>query len=1053
MPKSDPRLEFSDLDEFVELAPGAAEIIGQCGANLYLRGLHSITAEDVRALNRKPWHWNGYNLQANDLDLSGLEAISLEVAEALAERFSKLPDGLSPGDLVLNGLQSLPADVAAALARFQGEIKLDGLLSLDAEAAKALAAHRGNLSLDGLSSLTEEMAEAILGAPYQAAAKDEDDDEEEDDDDEEEKGHVSLWGLEELSPAVASRFVARFRGKWIKLPRLKALDAETARALSQHDSDLDFEGITQLDAETASALSMCKGDLSLGGLASLQTDVAAALAKHEGNLSLNSIASLDDESAEALGRHHGHLSLAGLCTLSEAGARYLANHDGELKVDVSSLPDEVREILMEHPSLFQIEVDEPARLTGRMRATLRDAGIATVCARYDGSGDDGGFESFAITLRDGNVLGVEAYSLDADDVAEAIRDAETDAKCSEEQAQAAAKLIRQLVWSGIPRGWEIDSGSFGEVTIDCEDGTITVSHTWRENDDEESDSTGDDDVDEDDEDIEDSTDDEDFEDGDDADEEDEEDEESPAADSSGAQVPREDDEVLATDVAELSDILRRGAPRKDWLNAHADHLSIWERAAERGTAPGLLIVGLCHWFGVAYDMDHSIAKEYFEKAAILGEPQAQFSLGQAFQFLAHEESEETSESQALADGYRADAYRWYLESAKSGLSLAQMKVGEALWSGAGVDEDERAAIPWIRAAAEQGNREAAFMLAELLVTNRPSAGITRDRAQALEWGRQAAANGHEEAADWVRSQERFARIEEVHNVLTVEMAQEIFENWKQKQISEDESDNEAPPTPAGPFEDPQGTVTNSVGMKLVPIPAGEFLMGSSEECSPGDTSEQFQHPVRITKPFFMGMHPVTQAQYERVTGENPSHFKGDNLPVEHLWWKDAQRFCELLSALPEEQQAGRRYRLPTEAEWEYACRAGTTTPFNTGDSLEPHQARFASNSSRTTPKQTAPVGTYPPNAWGLFDVHGNVWEWTNDWFSSDYFEESPVDDPQGPESGTHHTLRGGSASVEAEECYSALRGEAGADGPEPGNSHERFAFYGDFGVRVVCETA
>jgi sulfatase modifying factor 1 len=251
--------------------------------------------------------------------------------------------------------------------------------------------------------------------------------------------------------------------------------------------------------------------------------------------------------------------------------------------------------------------------------------------------------------------------------------------------------------------------------------------------------------------------------------------------------------------------------------------------------------------------------------------------------------------------------------------------------------------------------------------------------------------------------------------------------------------------------DPHGTVTNSIGMKLVPILAGEFLMGAPEDCPFGDTAnEEFQHLVRITKPFLLGMHQVTQSQYERVAKENPSFFKGPDLPVEHLTWKAARRFCKLLSALPEERAAGRRYRLPTEAEWEYACRAGTTTTFNTGDSLDLHQARFATM-ERTSPKPTAPVGSYPPNAWGLYDMHGNVWEWTADWFSAKYFKRSRIDDPAGPARGTHHTLRGGSASVQVHECRSAIRGEAAAaDGPET-ESRAHYAFYGDFGIRVVCQ--
>ncbi len=249
--------------------------------------------------------------------------------------------------------------------------------------------------------------------------------------------------------------------------------------------------------------------------------------------------------------------------------------------------------------------------------------------------------------------------------------------------------------------------------------------------------------------------------------------------------------------------------------------------------------------------------------------------------------------------------------------------------------------------------------------------------------------------------------------------------------------------------DPPGTVSNSLGMKFVPIPAGEFLMGSADDCPFGDPGEEFQHRVRITKPFLLGMHQVTQAQYEKVSGENPSLFRGPNLPVEHLSWKDALRFCEVLSAVPEERAAGRHYRLPTEAEWEYACRAGTSTMFNTGDTLELYQARFATI-KRWWPKPTAPVGSYPPNAWGLYDMHGNVWEWTADWFSAKYYKRSRVDDPAGPSRGTHHTLRGGSASMEPHECRTAIRGEAPAvDGPET-ETEQRIAFYGDFGIRVIC---
>jgi len=317
-----------------------------------------------------------------------------------------------------------------------------------------------------------------------------------------------------------------------------------------------------------------------------------------------------------------------------------------------------------------------------------------------------------------------------------------------------------------------------------------------------------------------------------------------------------------------------------------------------------------------------------------------------------------------------------------------------------------------------------------------------------------------EALDSTNSQESGGGETDPENakILTAEIAQKIFEDWHINReeyqpgitySSSMDEDDETIPDPCGPFADPSGTITNSLGIKLVPIQPGEFQMGSPEDCVIANTEEEFQHLVRITRPYWMGMHQVTQSQYETVTGQNPSHYKGSNLPVEHLSWKEAKAFCDLLSLCPEEAQAGRRYRLPSEAEWEYACRAGTKTPFYTGDTLESDQARFSSI-SRSSPKPTTPVGTYPPNPWGLFDMHGNVWEWTNDWFSADYYQESPVDDPKGPKTGTHHTLRGGSASVMEHECHSAIRGEASEDcpGTNPGN---RFAFIGDLGLRVVCE--
>jgi len=193
-------------------------------------------------------------------------------------------------------------------------------------------------------------------------------------------------------------------------------------------------------------------------------------------------------------------------------------------------------------------------------------------------------------------------------------------------------------------------------------------------------------------------------------------------------------------------------------------------------------------------------------------------------------------------------------------------------------------------------------------------------------------------------------------------------------------------------------ITNPLGMKLNLIPPGEFAMGSptSEADRGGDET---QHRVKITKPFYLSVHEVTQAQYEAVVGNNPSNSKGDTKPVEMVNWDEAVAFCGKLS-----DEEGMEYRLPTEAEWEYACRAGTTTTYSFGDDASRlgEYAWYAENSEYTT----HPVGGLKPNAWGLYDMHGNVAEWCRDWWAP-YGNEKAVSDPTGPASGEYRVLRGG----------------------------------------------
>jgi formylglycine-generating enzyme required for sulfatase activity len=191
---------------------------------------------------------------------------------------------------------------------------------------------------------------------------------------------------------------------------------------------------------------------------------------------------------------------------------------------------------------------------------------------------------------------------------------------------------------------------------------------------------------------------------------------------------------------------------------------------------------------------------------------------------------------------------------------------------------------------------------------------------------------------------------------------------------------------------------NGVTMKLVLIRPGSFIMGSPDSEQGRGPDESPQHEVVITKPFYMGVTEVTQAQYEAVMVTNPSKFRGPTNPVDSVIWAEAVEFCRRLS-----KRTRKTFRLPTEAEWEYACRAGSKTRFSFGDSESAlgYYAWFASNGGR----MTKPVGQKKPNAWGLYDMHGNVWEWCMDWHGP--YSSGSSTDPQGAASGSLRVVRGG----------------------------------------------
>jgi len=187
------------------------------------------------------------------------------------------------------------------------------------------------------------------------------------------------------------------------------------------------------------------------------------------------------------------------------------------------------------------------------------------------------------------------------------------------------------------------------------------------------------------------------------------------------------------------------------------------------------------------------------------------------------------------------------------------------------------------------------------------------------------------------------------------------------------------------------------------IPAGTFRMGRSGNF----------HGVTISKAFYLAKYPVTQDQWEAIMGDNPSYFKGAKLPVEQVSWEDCQQFIERLNG----QTRKAKYRLPTEAEWEYACRAGSTTPYPFGDDkkkLSDHGWYHANSDDKSHP-----VGQKVPNSWGLHDMNGGVWEWCNDWYTP--YPRWKETDPQGPSSGSDRVLRGGSWFDGPKRCRSGFR--------------------------------
>ena len=311
--------------------------------------------------------------------------------------------------------------------------------------------------------------------------------------------------------------------------------------------------------------------------------------------------------------------------------------------------------------------------------------------------------------------------------------------------------------------------------------------------------------------------------------------------------------------------------------------------------------------------------------------------------------------------------------------LGVSKCVVVLWSKESIESD------WVKEEAEEGRS----VLVPALIDNvKPPLGFRRVQAANLvDW------KGAHDHAGFALLLQSIAGIlgtplePEDKNHILVEKVKENHKNGKERK-----------------------TITNSIGMKFALISEGDFMMGSKEF----DYAKPV-HKVTISNPFYLGIYPVTQREWEAVMGDNPSHFKGDDLPVENVSWDKVQKFIKKLN----EKEGIHKYRLPSEAEWEYTARAGTTTRYSFGDDeSELGDYSWYSNNSEG---KTHPVGQKNPNPWDLYDMHGNVWEWVQDMWHEGY-DGAPTDGSAWEKGGDDRVDRGGSWRDDASRYRSASRG-------------------------------
>lgn len=518
-------------------------------------------------------------------------------------------------------------------------------------------------------------------------------------------------------------------------------------------------------------------------------------------------------------------------------------------------------------------------------------------------------------------------------------------------------------------------------------------------------------------------------------------------------------EGLFGDIKKAEEFLRKSAEQGDaraqyWLAVILENnedkkaaLSWVEKSAKQNYVPALERLAWRYWTGEEgiVEKDQKKAFSLFKTAAYLGSTGAQERLawcyineedvvkedvlrGRIWQWLAAERDDRFAQIR-LANDYRhfakknpdrwLDAFRWFSRAAEQGHARAAADLGDCYWFGHGVEKDQKLAAEWFKKSAEGGNEYGQYNYGFCLYNG---GGVETNREEGLMWLRRAAENGSENAKKY---------LEELNG-------------------DETGGGSEASSPSASTTEDDSlltVSLGDNVSMTFVTISEGKFTMGSPKS-EDGRYTDENQVSVELSS-FWIGQTEVTQAQWKSVMGNNPSYFKGDSFPVEWVSWDEAMEFCRKLTererkkGLPEDY----KFTLPTEAQWEYACRAGTTTRFSFGNSDRnlylygnfydrsgdtKYDAAFREKNGWKIPPdtsqddgfvETAPVGSFRPNAWGLYDMHGNVWEWCLDYYNPSLAGgENPYrTTPGSGDYGSVRVNRGGSWNGSAQGCRSAYR--------------------------------